>query len=153
MNTETSSLHCQSVPLQNDKPGAATFGALSCSYFCILFHFFYLKNLSHWGLNQSRRFTWLLCSLVGTYHILCCRHFLTIHCNSILKNTNVIMEQTLAGESASKPPLTSGLRNWDSVPGCAIDLGKWLQCWAPHPTQICPIFITLCIIAKKGPNQ
>lgn len=44
MKAETSSLHCESVPLQNDKPGTATFGALSCSYFCILSHFFDLKK-------------------------------------------------------------------------------------------------------------
>lgn len=119
------------------KPGAVTFGELSCSYFYILFHFFDLKNLSHWGLNQSRRFTWLLCSLLGTYHILYCRHFLTIHFNF-----NLEMEQTLAGEAASlKPPLTSRLRNWDSVPGCATDPCKWLQCWALTLTQVHTIFL------------
>lgn len=79
--------------------------------FLLLFHFFDLKNLSHWGLNQSMRFTWPLCTLVRIYHILFCRYFLTIHFHFILKSTDIIMEQTLAGEIASKPPLISRLRN------------------------------------------
>lgn len=89
---------------------------MSCSYFYIPLHFFDLKNLSHWGLNQSRRFTCLLCSLLGAYHIFYCRHFLTILFNFHLENTDAI---TAHKTVFLIPPLTSGLGNGEAVPSCA----------------------------------
>lgn len=141
-----------SFSLQKEKPGALTFGELSCSYFYNLFCFFDLKNLSHWRLNQSRRFTQLLCSLWGTYHVLYCRHFLTIHFNFNLENTDTITEEALAGEIASlKPPLTLGLGNWDWSRLCHRCTQITLVPCTSLLHKGTTFFFTLCFI-EKGPN-
>lgn len=152
MKAETSSLHCESVPLQNDKPGTATFGALSCSYFCILSHFFDLKKSQPLGTKPIQE--------IYMASLFTCGYLLHSLLQALFNNSFLFCSEKhrcygrdISRRDCTKPPLTSGLRNWDSVPACAIDLCKWLQCWAPHPTQVHAIFLMLWIIAKKGPNQ
>lgn len=105
--------------------------------FLLLFHFFDLKNLSHWGLNQSMRFTWLPCTLVRIYHILFCRYFLTIHFHFILKSTDIIMD-------CIQIPIDLQIKK---LRFCSW-LCKWLQCWAPHPTQLHPTFFMLSLLKR-----
>jgi len=82
--------------------------------------------------------------------MLYCRHFLTIHFNFNLENTDTIMEQTLGGETASlKPPLTSGLKTkilFLAVPRIhANDFGVGFL----TPTQVHTTFLHYVSLLKR----